>query len=369
MKVLHFYKSYFPDTVGGIEQVINEIINSTSKLGVEAEVLSLTSKKDDRTVMVDGHLSHRSRSNFEIASTPFSISVFAKFKKLAKKTDIIHYHFPWPVMDAAHFACRIKKPTLLTYHSDIIKQKYLLKLYQPLQKYFLSSVNRIVATSPNYLATSDVLQSLTDKIDIIPNGLNKEHYHKPDKGILSRWEKHFPEKFLLFIGVFRYYKGLHTLIEAAKTFEYPIVIVGSGPIESELKAKVKALGLQNIHFTGRIDMDDKVALLTLCHALVFPSDLRSEAFGVSLLEGAMFGKPMISTEIGTGTSYINIDKVTGLVVPPKNPDALRHAMQTLCDNPQEAAAMGKRAEQRYWNLFTAEKMGESYFKLYRELLQ
>jgi len=367
MKVLHVYKTYFPDTIGGVEQVISEIIHSTSKLGVESEVLTLTPNAGG-TTMVNNHRVHRCRSNFEMASTPFSIAAFAKFKALANEADIIHYHFPWPFMDVVHFACRIKKPTLVTYHSDIIKQKYLLKLYQPLQKCFLSSVDRIVATSPNYFATSDVLQSLTDKTDIIPIGLNKDHYPKPGKAVFSRWREQFLGKFFLFIGVFRHYKGLHTLIEAAKNFEYPIVIAGSGSIESELKAQAKALGLQNIHFLGRIESEDKIALLMLCHALVFPSNLRSEAFGVSLLEGAMFGKPMISSEIGTGTSYINIHNETGLVIPPKNPTALRQAMQSLCDNSDEAAEMGKRAEQRYWNLFTAEKMGISYFKLYRELM-
>lgn len=369
MKVLHFYKTYFPDTIGGVEQVINEIIQSTSKLGVESEVLSLTPEHVERTLSVNNHLVHRCRSNFEIASTPFSISAFARFSELAKQADIIHYHFPWPFMDLVHLICRTKKPSVVTYHSDIIKQKHLLKLYQPLQKYFLSKVDRIVATSPNYFATSNVLQRFADKTDIIPIGLNREHYFQSGQTLVSRWKDRFPGKFFLFIGVFRYYKGLHTLIEAAKSLEYPVVIVGSGPIESELKAQVKALGLRNIHFLGRIDLEDKVALLMLCYAMVFPSNMRSEAFGVSLLEGAMFGKPMISSEIGTGTSFVNIDKETGLVVPPGDSNALYNAMKSLLDNPQETAKMGRCAEERYWNLFTAEKMGQSYFELYQQIMR
>jgi len=112
---------------------------------------------------------------------------------------------------------------------------------------------------------------------------------------------------------------------------------------------------------------DKVALLTLCYGVVFPSHLRSEAFGISLLEGAMYGKPMISSEIGTGTTFINIENETGLVVPPSDPLALRQAMRYLWEHPEIAAEMGKRAEDRYWNYFTADKMVEEYVKLYREL--
>jgi rhamnosyl/mannosyltransferase len=128
------------------------------------------------------------------------------------------------------------------------------------------------------------------------------------------------------------------------------------------------LKLKNVHFIGALPDVDKVALLQLCYAVVFPSHLRSEAFGLSLLEGAMFGKPMISSEIGTGTSYINVNGETGIVVEPSNPEAFRNAMKTLWDNPNIAAAMGKRAEERYWELFTAEQMAANYAKLYQELL-
>jgi rhamnosyl/mannosyltransferase len=108
-------------------------------------------------------------------------------------------------------------------------------------------------------------------------------------------------------------------------------------------------------------------LLTLCYGIVFPSHLRSEAFGISLLEGAMFGKPMISSEIGTGTTFINIGGETGLVVPPSDPVALRQAMRYLWDHPEQAALMGQRAAVRYAQHFTAGQMVQSYVALYREL--
>ncbi|MNH15035.1 Alpha-D-kanosaminyltransferase [compost metagenome] len=110
-------------------------------------------------------------------------------------------------------------------------------------------------------------------------------------------------------------------------------------------------------------------MLELSYAVVFPSHLRSEAFGISLLEGAMFGKPMISSEIGTGTSYINIHNETGLVVPPSNPSAFREAMRTLWENPVLAAQMGEKAQARYQNLFTADEMGRKWAALYEELLE
>ena len=368
MKVLHFYKASVPDSVGGVEQVISQIALINGSLGVDTEVLALSPTMVDRTIKIDNHCVHRCRSNFEIASTPFSVSAFLRFRQLAKEADIIHYHFPYPFADLLHFITRVDKPTVLTYHSDIVKQKHLLRLYQPLMNKFLGSVDRIVATSPNYLKSSKVLARFQNKVSVIPIGLDKSTYPAPDNDRLEYWQKKFGDKFFLFVGVMRYYKGLHILIEAAHNSDYPIVIVGAGPIEKELKDQIKNLGINNIYFIGFVSNEDKVALFTLSYAILFPSHLRSEAFGISLLEGAMYGKPLISSEIGTGTTYINIDGETGMVVPPSDSGALRKAMDYLWNNPVVAKKMGERAEERYWDLFTADKMAKSYVDLYQSLL-
>jgi O-antigen biosynthesis rhamnosyltransferase len=336
--------------------------------GIESNVLSLTSNKVQRTHEFDGHKGFTSRRNFKCASTDFSLSVLWRFNELALQQDIIHYHFPWPFMDVLHFLCRVKKPTIVTYHSDIIRQKYLLKLYAPLMHRFLQSVDLIVVTSPNYFATSDVLHRYKDKVTVIPIGLDKANYPIPTQDRLSYWKHKLGSKFFLFIGVMRYYKGLHILMEAAQGTDYPIAILGAGPVEKEIKDHAQRLALTNIHFLGALPDEDKVALLTLSYAVLFPSHLRSEAFGISLLEGAMYGKPMISSEIGTGTTFINISNETGLVVPPSDPEALRDAMRMLWEQPEMAAEMGRKAENRYRTHFTAKKMTASYAELYKSLL-
>jgi glycosyltransferase involved in cell wall biosynthesis len=368
MRVLHFYRTAFPDTMGGIEQVIHQLAVGASQLGIEVDVLSLTPDKAPRTIEQNGYRAHRAHLDFQLSSTGFSLSAFWRFSQLAKKADVIHYHFPWPFMDVVHFVTCVKKPTIVTYHSDIIRQKELLSLYRPLKNKFLGSVDSIVATSPNYLATSHVMMNYPDKTSVIPIGLDKAIYPKPSLDRLSFWKEKFGKKFFLFIGVIRYYKGLHILLEAAQGTDYPIVIVGAGPIEKELKIEVSKLGMKAVYFLGYLPDEDKVALLTLCYGVIFPSHLRSEAFGISLLEGAMYGKPMISSEIGTGTTFINIENETGLVVPPSDPIALREAMHYLWKHPEEAAVMGKRAEERYWDLFTAERMVKAYVDLYQDLI-
>lgn len=367
MRILHLFKTSFPDSMGGVEQVIHQIAQGASKRGVETDVLSLSSLRNAPIVDMGAYKVHRAYMNFNIASTGFSISAFSHFSQLIKEADVVHYHFPWPFMDILHFVNRVQKPSIVTYHSDIVRQKFLLKLYSPLQYKFLSSVTKIVATSPPYVETSDVLKKFPDKVDIVPIGLDKSRYPIPRPERLQYWREKLGETFFLFVGVLRYYKGLHILLDAAQGLEYPIVIVGDGPLEQTLKAQVQSLGLRHIYFLGSLTDEDKVALLMLCYGFLFPSHLRSEAFGISLLEAAMYGKPMISCEIGTGTTFINLHKVTGLVVPPDNATELREAMRYLWEHPQEATDMGIQAEERYWELFTADRMVESYVDLYNEI--
>lgn len=368
MRVLHFYKTYYPDSVGGIEQTIRQMCVGTGRLGVSNTVLSLSREKNLEPVAFEGHTVHRAPLDFEVASNACSVASFGMLARLAREADVVHYHFPWPFMDLAHFVARVRKPTVVTYHSDIVRQKTLLRLYQPLKQRFLRSVDAIVATSPNYLDSSPVLGRYRDKTRIITYGLDQSTYPQPDPTRLAYWRERVGPKFFLFVGVLRYYKGLHVLLEAVAGTDYPVVIVGAGPEEERLRAQALKLGLKNVLFVGPVGEDDKVALLTLCYALAFPSHLRSEAFGISLLEGAMYGKPMVSCDIGSGTTYINIDGETGLVAPPSDPRALRATLRTLWDNPDLAREMGAGAAARFEEVFTASQMASSYNSLYHELV-
>ncbi len=368
IKVLHFFKTYYPDSMGGIEQVIFQIAEGTQAHGIEPEVLYLSSRGAARNEPVANHLTHRAKLDLHVASTGFSLSAFKDFAELARKADIVHFHFPWPYMDLVHFATRLNKPTVVSYHSDIVKQKWLLKLYQPLMNRFFSSVDRIVASSPNYAAHSPVLTQFKDKVSIIPYGLDRSTYPKASAEKLAYWRQRLGERFFLFVGALRYYKGLDYLLEAARISGLPVVIMGGGFLEQQLRQQASDAGLSQVQFLGGLPDEDKVALLELCYAFTFPSHLRSESFGMSLLEAAMYGKPLISCEMGSGTTFINLADQTGLVVPPRDAPALAQAMQQLWDDPAQAQAMGAAAQQRFENVFTASAMANAYAELYRSLL-
>lgn len=366
LRVLHVYRTYFPDTQGGLEEVIRQICVNCIPDGVESRVLTLSKSPLPREIARPEARVFRAQQTFEIASCNVSLDGFRLFRELLPWADVVNYHYPWPFADILHFSAKVRCPTVVTYHSDIVRQRLFGALYRPLMNRFLGKVNQIVCTSPNYFATSSVLSNFANKVDVIPIGLNRSTYPEADPARTALWQQRFKEYFL-FVGVLRYYKGLHILIEAMKGAPYNVVIAGSGPIEEDLRAQARRAGLVNVHFTGYVPDEDKVSLFAGSRGVVFPSYLRSEAFGVTLLEGAMFEKPLVSTEVGSGTSHVNVDGETGYVVPPGSPKALRAAMDTLFSQPHLAREMGRQARGRYERLFTGALMGHRYTKLYSSL--
>ena len=368
INILHVYKTSMPSSYGGVESFIDTLCKTDSKLGINNTVLTLHPKPQEQPIEMDGYTVHQVKQNLFLASTGFSVSAFSKFKRLSNGADIIHYNFPNPFADILHLVCRPIMPSIVTYHSDVIKQKQLLHIYRPLKQRFLSSIDHIVSTSPNYLVSSDVLQQYSDKVSVIPIGIDPKAYEKVDSDRLDFWRTRLSKPFFLFVGAMRYYKGLHIALEAIAGTGIQIAIAGINGIEKDLKAQAAALQLKNVDFIGFVNNKDKLALLHLCHGFIFPSHLRSEAFGISLLEAAIVGKPMISCEIGTGTTFINSANETGIVISPGSSRELREAMQFLLDNPEVAATMGKNAKKRSLELFTADQQAKSYYDLYQQLL-
>jgi rhamnosyl/mannosyltransferase len=231
-------------------------------------------------------------------------------------------------------------------------------------------MDAIVSNAPGYAESSPVLKSsvIGPRVRQIPLGIEESSYNaEADNKILARLGL-ANEPFVLFLGALRYYKGLHVLLDAARHLRGKVVIAGSGPEGPALKSQVDRLGLQNAIFAGQISESEKMALLGACRALVLPSHLRSEAYGMVLVEASMFGKPMVTCEIGTGTSFINQHMETGFVVSPETPRELAEAINTLLADDELAKRYGRAARQRYQARFSGSALGQAYAQLYRDVL-
>ncbi len=363
MKVLNIYKSYYPYTRGGVEKHIETLSTLLHAQNIQSDILTTSTEKHIHIRQVDKSQVYYFPSTFEIASCPFSIQLAKHFREIVNQYDILLVHFPWPFADLLICINQIKKPIIVFYHSDIVRQKRLKTLYLPLMHVFLKKADLIVTSSENYLNSSLVLQKYKQKTKIIPFALA---YPEPsgDPERIKYWRERLGTNFFLFVGVLRYYKGLNYLLEAVQGTNITVVIAGSGPEESHLKMLKEQKKLSNVIFVGKIAESDKWILYQLCKATVFPSHLRAEAFCISILESLVFGKPIISTELGTGTSFVNQHNVSGLVVPPADSMALKYAMINLLDDHNLYEKLKNGAKQHYLDYFTPEKMCNHYLQLF-----
>ncbi len=367
MKILFTYKSYYPESRGGVEECLRVLMAGLVQKGHQCTLLVTTQKKKGYSREEGGVVIHYCPANITLSSCPMSISFLLKFHELSRNHDIINFHFPWPFADLAAFFIRSSKPYVVTYHSDIVKQKYLKIFYNPLMRSFLSHADVIVATSAPYLHSSPILRSYPNQTRVIPLGLSEGLAIHQFSERLPYWQANVGADFFLFLGVLRYYKGLTYLLEAVENTTIPVVIAGSGPEEMALKTMAQQKKLNNVIFVGAIEEQDKSALLDLCRAVVIPASERSEAYCLSLVEGLRAAKPLISTELGTGTSFVNQANVTGLVVPAKDASALRRALVQLSHDAKDYTGYAKAARKRYEDYFRSEEMIKAYEKMFLEM--
>lgn len=371
MRVLHIYRTYFPETQGGAQESIRQLCLATQPFGVENTIFALAHQPKPQPLYLPEGKLIRAKSWLEIASCDIGAwGAITRCREAAQRSDIIQIHYPWPFADIMlPWIRREQQPVVVTYISDIVRQSNsrLGKLYAPLRRRLLDSADRIVASSPNYEESSEVLQEYRHKLSCIAHCMGPAP--RIPLATLAYWRTRFGTNFFLFVGVLRYYKGLDYLLEAADKVPAPIVIVGEGPEGNRLREEVQRRALTNVHFVGAVSDEDKNALFQICRAVVFPSHIRSEAFGMTLLEGARAARPLISCEIGTGTSWINIDGETGLVVAPGEGLALAAAMNKLSSDVILCNMLGAGAMTRWQQLFTPDVVGRAYYDLYSELLR
>ena len=370
-RVLHVYRTYFPDPPGGLQEAIRQLALSTRRFGVESTVFALSPNPNPADLSLPEGRVVRRRSWIAPASCDIGgFSAFSCFSHAVREADVLHYLFPWPFADVLHALIRPDRPSVLTYISDVVRQRWLGAAYAPLMWRTLRSMRVIVAYSPAYARTSPILSdsSIRDKVRIIPLGIEESSYPKEgDDGVFERVSIPDGEPFFLFLGVLRYYKGLDFLIQAAKGVKGNVVIAGSGPEGKRLMNLVSENNLKNVIFAGQVSDAEKVALLKRCRALVLPSHLRSEAYGMVLVEAAMFGRPLVSCEIGTGTSFVNAHGESGIVVSPEDPLALSDAMNSFVEDAAMAEEMGAGARARYERLFSGKALGRAYAELFRDV--
>lgn len=368
MRILHIYKDYYPPTCGGIEIAINRIIEATRDQCEEISVLICSRNPKTEFAEVEGTPVYKVGEWGRFMSAPVSPTYPFWLWKL--KADILHYHIPNPTAVLSHLMVRPKGKLVVHYHSDIVRQKNFMPFYQPFRQRFLAKADAIIASSPNYMESSEDLQPFLHKITIIPFGIPISRFTRsPELNENAHTiRKRYGERLILFVGILRYYKGIEYLIRAMKHVNGKLLIVGTGPLLPDLIEQAELSGYKDrIVFVGQVE--SVIPYYFASTVFCLPSIYRSEAFGLVLTEAAASGLPLISTDIGTGTSYINRHQETGLVVPPCDEMALSEAINRILNHTELQNLYGAAARKRAERLFSVETMGQNILNLYKNILK
>jgi rhamnosyl/mannosyltransferase len=367
IKVLQVNKLYYPH-IGGVEKHVQDVSEALVDY-TDMTVLAANNTFKTTVEAINGVKVYKVISLGTVASAPITPTFWLWLRRL--NPDIYHFHFPYPIGELSYLLTRCNKKLVVTYHSDIIRQKRLLSIYRPFITSFLGKANVILASSPNLIKNSPFISQFASKCRVVPFGIDTNRFKltsETQKQALELRRRFATKNVVLFIGRLIYYKGLSYLIKAAKTIDGKIVLVGDGDLRSELEKLATSLGIRSkIIFYGRADDKDLPALYHASDLLVLPSIARSEAFGLVQLEAQACGKPVVSTNLSTGVPYANLDGITGIVVPPKDSHALAEAINKLIHNPELRQRLGSQGKKRVQTRFTIKVMAEFILKIYNEL--
>ena len=364
MHILHVYKDY-PPIVGGIENHIHLVAKEQAARGHQVTVLVTDPGGQPRREVREGVQVVRAARLATVASTPLSPTFPWHLARL--RPHITHLHFPYPLGEVSQWLAGRGRPYVITYHSDVInpRQQAILRLYRPLLRRVLRGAARLLPTSPAYILSSPFLQPLAERCTVVPLGIEPTPFLHATPQPCD-----LPRPRLLFVGRHRYYKGVEVLLQAMPHLAATLLVVGDGPMRSTWEAIVRERGLTDrVRFLGAVPAEDLPGWYAAADVFVLPATLRAEAFGTVLLEAMAAGLPCVTTELGTGTSFVVQDGETGLVVPPGDADALAAALRRLLNNPPLRRRMGLAGRERVLRHFTLQQLVDHLEAVYRAVLE
>lgn len=387
MRVIHLGK-YYPPATGGIETHTGTLCRSLADRGLGVGVV-VVNHVDARGEDVTFSSSARTPST-EDADGPVRIWRVGRVANVAKlditptlprllrqlqseKPDVWHLHTPNITMMLALASMKSLTPLVITHHSDIVRQKVLKYGVRPLEKLIYGRAARILPTSTAYAEGSDLLKKMPGKVTPLPLGIDLAPYQTPTAKALAYAEQlkqTHGSPLWLTVGRLIYYKALDIAFEALKHVPGKLLVIGTGPMEAEWKARAQALGVSDrVVWLGRTTQDELQGAYRAATAYWFPSNARAEGFGLVQVEAMAAGCPIINCAIpGSGVAWVSPHEVSGLTVPVNDATAFANAAKRLVEEPGLRERLATGGVARAAAEFDQRLMAERCEAIYRSVI-
>lgn len=374
MKALHFGR-FHNDNFGGLERHVALLLRGLSR-SMHVDNLVANEGFSSQTLSAEGYQVYKVPSLGVFASMALCPAMPWRARSLHRREhyDIAHLHFPDPMAHLAALALPREVKLVISWHSDIIRQKNALRVYQPFLDRIIARADAVVAATPAHFSASTQLDACDDaKRHVVPYGLDFAPFDDPAAVAASRAlrERYVGRRIIFAVGRHVYYKGFEYLIRAMETIDRGAILLlgGTGPLSGALQAQAVAAGVSDrVRFLGRVPDAELPMYYHAADIFCMPSVEPSEAFGLVQVEAMICRKPVICCELNNGVSYVNRHGETGLVVPPRDPAALALAVNQLLRDGSSSIAMGIAGRVRAEREFTLQHMWSGMLAMYRGLL-
>jgi glycosyltransferase involved in cell wall biosynthesis len=353
--ILHVGK-FYPPARGGMETVLGQLCAATADRWKVSAVVANKSRKTIREIQ-DGVEVTRMASIGELASVPLLPT--SPFRLWSGKYDCVVLHEPNPLV-ATILALRTPgRHLVIWHHSDIVRPWWAPLIYGLVQRRLYRRASCVLVSGPRMAEYSKAVRHAR-RVVMIPYGIDLARYAGLDSGdsdaSLSIHAK-FEGPITLFVGRLVYYKGLDVLVQAMTKCPGTLALIGEGPLEAGLRRLCTDSGIASrVKFLGHVSDEQLISFYHAADLLVLPSTQPTEAFGLVQVEAMACGLPVVSTDLPTAVPWVNQNGVTGLVVPPGDPDALAAAINRLLEDPALRSRMGEAGRRRAAEQFSAERM-------------
>ncbi len=368
MRILLLGKYDFDDVAGGIERycklLLDHLPENVKPFALYFNINHQTVEKENSCYPVVKVGVWKT-----IASTSISFSVFRRLREIIKTfhPDIVFIQCPNPMMHLAYlFAPRGTHKLVINWQSNIVRQKTLLKFYQPFVNRLLRTADAVIVHSSELRNSAQLRSCDPSKIYVVPIGVEAPIVY--DKKTFE----HYVNEFHLFAcGRHVSYKGYDVLLNVLAQLPENVILTlgGQGPETENLKKLAKNLEVDHrVNFVGFIKEEDLGAYIAASDVYCFPSISQNEAFGVAQVEAMLLAKPIVGFEIFNGTTFINRNNETGIVVENKNVAQYAEAILQLMKDPSLRLKLGQQAQLRARTLFGVDDMVEKTMKVFKTCL-